>query len=68
MIHTEHAYFEAGYKCAKARRQGDENTARHWKSWFTGALALEPETDRPEARRLFDQGYTEAQPTRRNIP
>ena len=66
MNHTEHAYIEAGYKCARARLQSDEHTARHWKSWFSGALALEPETDRPEARRLFDQGYTEAQPTRRN--
>jgi len=66
MIHTEHAYIEAGYKCAKARLQGDEYTARHWKAWFSGAVALE--FDRPEARRLFDQGYSEAQPTRKNTP
>lgn len=65
MNHTEHAYIEAGYKCARARLQSDEHTASHWKRWFTGALALESETDRLEARRLFDQGYREAQPTRR---
>lgn len=68
MKHTEHAYIEAGYKCARARLQSDEHTARHWKSWFTGALALENEPDRTEGRRLFDQGYNEAQPTRKNTP
>ena len=65
MKHTEHAYIEAGYKCARARLQSDEHTARHWKSWVIGAIALENEPDRTEARRLFDQGYTEAQPTRK---
>jgi len=67
MKHTEHAYIEAGYKCARARLQSDEHTARHWKSWVNGAIALENEPDRQQARRLFDQGYSEAQPTRRNI-
>ena len=62
MNHTEHAYFEAGYKCARARLQSDELTARHWKSWFSAALATEP--DESYARRLFDQGYREAQPRR----
>ena len=47
MKHTEHAYIEAGYKCARARLQSDE---------------------RLEGRRLFDQGYSEAQPTRKNTP
>ncbi len=65
MKHTEHAYFDAGYKCARARLKSDEHTASHWKRWFTGALALESEPDRLEGRRLFDQGYREAQPTRR---
>jgi hypothetical protein len=68
MNHTEHAYIEAGYKCARARLQSDEHTARHWKSWVNGAIALENEPDRTEARRLFDQGYSEAQPTRRATP
>jgi hypothetical protein len=68
MKHTEHAYIEAGYKCARARLQSDEHTARHWKSWVNGAIALENEPDRTEARRLFDQGYSEAQPNRRATP
>jgi hypothetical protein len=65
MLHTEHAYHEAGYKCARARLQSDEACAQHWKRWFTGAQALERDADRQEARRLFDQGYSEAQPARR---
>jgi len=62
MNNTEHAYFEAGYKCARARLQSDELTARHWKRWFSAALATEPDDSYP--RRLFDQGYREAQPRR----
>jgi hypothetical protein len=65
MINTEHSYVEAGYRCARARLERDEARATHWKRWFTGARALEREEDRDEARRLFDRGYSEAQPTRR---
>jgi hypothetical protein len=64
MINIEHAYFEAGYKCAQARLQRDESRAQHWKSWFSRAYALESETDKPYVRKLFDQGYSEAQPHR----
>lgn len=64
MINTEHSYFEAGYKCARARLEHDEARASHWKRWFSGARALEREEDRDEARRLFDKGYAEAQPSR----
>jgi len=62
MNNTEHAYFEAGYKCARARLQSDEHTAQHWKNWFSAALATEPDDSYP--RRLFNQGYREAQPRR----
>ena len=65
MINTEHSYIEAGYRCARARLERDEARADHWKRWFTGARALEREEDRDEARRLFDRGYSESQPTRR---
>ena len=65
MLNTESSYIEAGYKCARARLERDESRATHWKRWFTGARALERDEDRDEARRLFDQGYSEAQPTRR---
>lgn len=64
MLNTEHAYHEAGYKCARARIQRDESRARFHKDWFTRALALENEEDRQYARKLFDQGYAEAQPNR----
>jgi hypothetical protein len=64
MIHTEHSYIEAGYKCARARLERDEARAAHWKRWFSGAHALEREEDRDEARRLFARGYAEAQPAR----
>lgn len=64
MINCEHSYFEAGYKCAQARLQRDESRAQHWKRWFSGAYALESDTDKPYVRKLFDQGYSEAQPQR----
>jgi hypothetical protein len=66
MLNTEHAYYEAGYKCARARLQGDAARADHWKRWFSAARASENESDRDEARRLFDRGYAEAQPARGN--
>jgi hypothetical protein len=66
MKSTEHAYIEAGYKCARARLQSDEALARHWKEYFSKMRNSEADTDKDEARRLFDQGYSEAQPARRN--
>lgn len=62
MNHSEHAYFEAGYKCARARLKSDDLTAKHWQNWFSAALETEPENS--YARRLFDQGYREAQARR----
>lgn len=64
MLNTEHAYFEAGYKCAQARLKRDESLAQHWKRWFSSAYSLESETDKLYVRKLFDQGYREAQPHR----
>jgi hypothetical protein len=61
MLNTEHAYVEAGYKCAQARLKRDESLAQHWKRWFSSAYALENETEKPYVRKLFDQGYSEAQ-------
>jgi hypothetical protein len=65
MINTESAYIEAGYKCARARLQNDEARAAHWRQWFARARDIEKPENRAEARRLFDQGYAEAQPARR---
>lgn len=65
MLNTEHAYFEAGYKCARARLNRDEGTAKHWREWFTRAAGLEKPEDRAYAQTLFTSGYTEAQPARR---
>lgn len=67
MINTEHSYIEAGYRCARARLERDEARADHWKRWFTQAQYLESPEDRAEARRLFDRGYSEAQPARRGV-
>ena len=64
MLNTEQAYFEAGYKCARARIQRDESRADHWKRWFSSAYALESHQDKPLVRKLFDDGYREAQPMR----
>ena len=61
MLNTEHAYIEAGYKCAQARRQRDESRAQHWRNWFNRAYALEKPDDKPAVRALFDRGYAEAQ-------
>jgi hypothetical protein len=64
MLNTPEAYREAGHMTATARRQGDEARASHHKQWFTRAQALEQPQDRAEARRLFDEGYSAAQPHR----
>jgi hypothetical protein len=66
MFNTESAYIESGYKCARARLESDEARARHWREYFSKMRSSEKtEADQAEARRLFDQGYTEAQPARR---
>jgi hypothetical protein len=64
MLNTPEAYREAGHATATARRQGDESRAAHHKQWFTRAQALEQPEHRAEARRLFDEGYADAQPHR----
>ena len=65
MKQIEHAYIEAGYKCARARLESDEGRARHWREYFSKMRDYEADSDKAEARRLFDQGYSEAQPARR---
>ena len=65
MKNTEHTYIEAGYKCAKARLESDEARATSWREYFSKMRNSEEDADKAEARRLFDQGYREAQPGRR---
>lgn len=64
MLNHPDAYREAGRRTAIARRQHDEARAQSHKDWFARALVLEAEPDRTTARRLFDEGYAEAQPHR----
>ena len=61
MKQTEHTYTEAGYKVARAIMQNNAARARAAMQNFNLLLALESETDRPEARRLYALGYNEAQ-------
>jgi hypothetical protein len=61
MLNTEHSYFEAGYRCARARIQKDEARAQFHKNWFNRAHILEKPEDRAYVQHLFNQGYTEAQ-------
>lgn len=65
MLNTEENYFRAGFQCAKARREHDEARAEHWRIWFNQALLIEAPEDRSEARRIWNDGYSQAQPTRR---
>lgn len=66
MFNTEHAYIDAGYKCARARLERDEARARSWREYFSKMRGFErTEADRAEASRLFDRGYADAQPARR---
>ena len=51
MKHTEHAYIEAGYKYERGRIAAE--TLRHM-------IESEHRDDRAEARRLIEQGRTEA--------
>lgn len=64
MLNSPDTYKAAGHATATARRQGDEARASFHRQWFTRAQALEQPEHRAEARRLFDEGYTEAQPSR----
>lgn len=64
MLNTPDSYREAGYKTATARLQRDESRAAFHKDWFVRASALEKGEDRTAARKLFDEGYTDAQPAR----
>jgi len=61
MKQTEYTYVEAGYKVAKAVQAGNAARAKAAIQNFNFLLALEAEHDRPEARRLYAQGYSEAQ-------
>lgn len=66
MLNPQASYIEAGYKCARARIQGDEARAQHWREFFSRMRSHEKtQGDKAEARYLFDQGYAEAQPARR---
>lgn len=51
------AYAEAGEKAGRARRQGDEATARFHSDWARRATALESGTNKDEAKSAFDTGY-----------
>lgn len=64
MLNNPDEYHEAGYKTATARLQRDESRAAFHKNWFTRASGLEKDADRTAARKLFDEGYAEAQPHR----
>jgi hypothetical protein len=64
MLNHPDTYRDAGHKTGTATRQGDAARASFHKQWFTRAQALETDTDRAEARRLFDDGYRDAQPAR----
>jgi hypothetical protein len=61
MKQTEHTYIEAGHKVARAIQSGNAARAKAAIQNFNFLLALESETDREEARRLYAQGYSEAQ-------
>jgi len=61
MKQTEHTFIEAGYKVARAIQNGNAARAKAAIQNFNFLLALEAEHDRPEARRLYAQGYSEAQ-------
>lgn len=66
MLNTEHAYFEAGYKCGQARVRRDEGLASHWRKWLARAIDLEKHgDDKWLAAKLFRDGYAEAQPQRK---
>jgi hypothetical protein len=64
MLNHPDTYRDTGHKVAAARLQRDEARAQFLRDWFTRAQALETPDDRAEARRLFDQGYRDAQPHR----
>lgn len=65
MLNTEHSYFEAGYKAAKAVLRRDAALSDFHRRWFRQALALEKPEDKEQAKKLWDLGYLEAQPTRK---
>jgi hypothetical protein len=64
MLNHPDAYTEAGRKAAEARNQRDEARAQHWARYFSQMRGSEQDADRTEARRLYDEGYTQA----RNVP
>jgi len=64
VLNSPETYREAGRMTAEARRQHDEARAQFHRQWLSLALALEQPESRAEARRLFDEGYTAAQPAR----
>lgn len=58
MLNTEHSYYEAGFKCGKADKKGDETMRRCWRNWLHEAVSAEANNeDKAEGRRLFDQGF-----------
>jgi len=56
MNHTESAYIEAGHKYERAAPQRAAGVAEHIRKM----LESEHVHDKPEARRLIEQGRTEA--------
>lgn len=53
-------YAEAGAKAGLARKRKDEATAQFHSGWMRKALTLEAEPYRSEARKAFDDAYSEA--------
>lgn len=62
MLNTPEAYRDAGLKAGTAAKRHDWACRNFHKDWFRRALALESESDRDEARRLFDEGYRDGNP------
>jgi hypothetical protein len=60
MLNTPETYTTAGRQAAHARNQQDEPRAKHWREYHRKNRALENETDRATAERLFQDAYTQA--------
>ena len=56
MNHTEHEYIQAGHRYERAAPQRAASIAEH----IRHMLESEHITDKPEARRLIEQGRAEA--------
>ena len=57
MMNSEDVYYEAGNRCATARRKRDESSAARLSDWFNRALALEAGENKQKAQDAFNNGY-----------